>query len=467
MIADRFINSRRPPCFRAGGVLSRFPARKSTACKSGGSPRSGTPVFTIKGEYTSRGWTEWTQGFQFGAALYQFEVDARRGVPRAWAGATRSTAMAPHRHAHRRARSRLQQRQHLRKSAAPDARGPDPVQRVGEEFLRAGAEGDRRGAGRSRWTQLDARSRATSIRSTGRIRSLPTRSARCARWRSSHQLGHRLMGEMDRPISLLERLLQHAETTARYAVYFGEGRDAYDVRGPHRARIDLQRERRRLSLPEQPAGLLALHDLDARAGVDSVRLPGGTRISRDAVRKRNSRPFGGKRKVLDRFLAVAEAVADFYIEYTPIDGIPYWDTGAPGLAQHGRLPGPPGRAVQRARAGRQQRRGDRRAGPAAARRLSQRRGRSRKGRPLLPGGLDRRAARSSREPYLSTDPDHEGLILHSVYHRPNGWDYIPPGQQGAVRRGLHVGRLPCARAGRHAAARRPRPARPSASSIFE
>src|ERR1700761_3680396 len=34
----------------------------------------GTPVFTVKGEYTSRGWTEWTQGFQFGAALYQFEV---------------------------------------------------------------------------------------------------------------------------------------------------------------------------------------------------------------------------------------------------------------------------------------------------------------------------------------------------------------------------------------------------------
>jgi unsaturated chondroitin disaccharide hydrolase len=33
-----------------------------------------------------------------------------------------------------------------------------------------------------------------------------------------------------------------------------------------------------------------------------------------------------------------------------------------------------------------------------------------------------------QEPYLSTDAHHEGLILHSVYHRPNGWDYIPPGQ---------------------------------------
>jgi unsaturated chondroitin disaccharide hydrolase len=33
------------------------------------------------------------------------------------------------------------------------------------------------------------------------------------------------------------------------------------------------------------------------------------------------------------------------------------------------------------------------------------------------------------EPYLSTDPAHQGLILHSVYHRPNGWDYVPPGHK--------------------------------------
>jgi len=26
------------------------------------------------------------------------------------------------------------------------------------------------------------------------------------------------------------------------------------------------------------------------------------------------------------------------------------------------------------------------------------------------------------EPYLSTAENHQGLILHSVYHRPNGWD---------------------------------------------
>ena len=33
------------------------------------------------------------------------------------------------------------------------------------------------------------------------------------------------------------------------------------------------------------------------------------------------------------------------------------------------------------------------------------------------------------EPYLSVNPKHQGLLLHSVYHRPNGWDYIAPGQK--------------------------------------
>ena len=31
------------------------------------------------------------------------------------------------------------------------------------------------------------------------------------------------------------------------------------------------------------------------------------------------------------------------------------------------------------------------------------------------------------EPYLSVDPQHQGILLHSVYHRPNGWDHIPEG----------------------------------------
>ena len=62
------------------------------------------------------------------------------------------------------------------------------------------------------------------------------------------------------------------------------------------------------------------------------------------------------------------------------------------------------------------------------------------------------------EPYLCTDPAHQGLILHSVYHRPNGWDHVAPRTAGALRRIEHVGRLPRPRG------RAVRPARRRATS---
>ncbi len=36
-----------------------------------------------------------------------------------------------------------------------------------------------------------------------------------------------------------------------------------------------------------------------------------------------------------------------------------------------------------------------------------------------------------KEPYLSADPKHQGLILHSVYHQPNHWDHVPKGKSVA------------------------------------
>src|SRR5262245_66373978 len=47
----------------------------------------------------------------------------------------------------------------------------------------------------------------------------------------AHQLGHVLMAERDEKVSLLRRLIQHALATARYNIFYGEGRDHYDVRG--------------------------------------------------------------------------------------------------------------------------------------------------------------------------------------------------------------------------------------------
>ena len=39
------------------------------------------------------------------------------------------------------------------------------------------------------------------------------------------------------------------------------------------------------------------------------------------------------------------------------------------------------------------------------------------------------AKRLLSDDYLATSPDHQGLLLHSVYHRPNGWDHVPAGKQ--------------------------------------
>ena len=44
-------------------------------------------------------------------------------------------------------------------------------------------------------------------------------------------------------------------------------------------------------------------------------------------------PFGGKTAIESFMLKAARATCDFYMTNTPVDGIPYWDTGAPGL-QH-------------------------------------------------------------------------------------------------------------------------------------
>src|SRR4051794_25824933 len=49
-------------------------AGKILAIEKGWNAEKGTPVFTVKGRYTSRGWTEWTQGFQYGSALLQFDA---------------------------------------------------------------------------------------------------------------------------------------------------------------------------------------------------------------------------------------------------------------------------------------------------------------------------------------------------------------------------------------------------------
>src|SRR3954454_954067 len=55
----------------------------------------GAPVFTVKGRYTTRGWTEWTQGFQYGCAILVFDATGEQDLLEL---GRRSTVkhMAPH-----------------------------------------------------------------------------------------------------------------------------------------------------------------------------------------------------------------------------------------------------------------------------------------------------------------------------------------------------------------------------------
>ena len=54
--------------------LFELSAQKIRKLQERWKPSSGAPVFTVEGRYTSRGWTEWTQGFQFGSAILQFDA---------------------------------------------------------------------------------------------------------------------------------------------------------------------------------------------------------------------------------------------------------------------------------------------------------------------------------------------------------------------------------------------------------
>jgi unsaturated chondroitin disaccharide hydrolase len=128
-------------------------------------------------------------------------------------------------------------------------------------------------------------------------------------------------------------------------------------------------------------------------------------------------------------LRAAEATADFYLEQTPTDGVPYWDTGAPGLANLGDYlsrPSDPFNDFEPV---------DSSAASIAAQGLWRLghylewvRQRAEQGKRYRQAALTV-AQTLLAEPYLSADPSHEGLILHSIYHRPGGWDYVPEGRK--------------------------------------
>lgn len=384
-------------------------------------PSKGTPVFTVQGKYTSRGWTEWTQGFQFGSALLQFDATGEREFLEL--GRKKTVALmathVSHIGVHDHGFNNLSTYGNLWRLMRE---GRIPVNEFEKNFyeLALKISGAVQAA---RWTALGERQ--GYIYSFNGPHSLFVDTMRSLRSLAvAHQLGHVLMAERDRKVSLLERLIQHAEATARYSIFYGEGRDAFDVRGrtAHESIFNLNDGSYRCPNSQQgyspfstwTRGLAwailgfaeQLEFLEALRGADRKLVPAARKL----------------------FLRAALAGADFYLENCCTDGIPMWDTGAPNLHRLGDY------LWKKSNPFNDWEPIDSSAAAIAAQGLVRlgkqlaREGQKVKGRRYFQAGLTV-ASTLFDEPYLSQEAKHQGLILHSVYHRPNGWDHIASGQK--------------------------------------
>lgn len=385
-------------------------------------PGTASPVFTINGRYTAKGWTEWTQGFQFGAAAMQFDATGDEQFLELAQSRTRQI-MAPH-------ITHVGVHDHGFNNVSTYGN----LWRLAKEGKAASTQADLdfyelalkcSGAVQaSRWTQTNLGK--GFIYSFNGPHSLFVDTIRSLRALAvAHKLGHVLMGEKDAKISLLGRLIEHTELTARFSIYYGEGRDSYDVRGrtAHESIFNINDGSYRC--PNSQQGYSPFSTWTRGLAWAICGYPELLEFLQ-TVSDEELQPFGGRPEVESMMLRAARATCDFYIEQTPTCGVPYWDTGAPGLSQMGdylNRPADPFNDYEPV---------DSSAAAIAAQGLL------RLGRYLQPSDSDA----SNRywqaglkvldtlltEPYLSTSPDHQGLLLHAVYHRPNGWDNIPEGQ---------------------------------------
>jgi hypothetical protein len=387
-------------------------------------PGSATPVYTVKGKYTARGWTEWTQGFVYGSAVLQFDATGDEAFLKL--GRDKTVARMAHHITH------IGVHDHGFNNVSTYGNlwrlmkeGRIPADQRELEFyeLALKCTGAVQAA---RWTNIsNGRGFIHSFNGPHSLFADTIRSVRALTL--SHQLGHVLMGEKDVKISLLQRALDHARTTAEFAVYYGEGRDSYDIRGrvAHESVFNCNDGNYRCPNSQQgyspfttwTRGLAwiicgypeELEWLDTRTDEELAQ-------------------FGGRAEIEAFMLKAAQASCDFYIGHTPVCGIPYWDTGAPNLHKLGDYldrPADPFNDHEPV---------DSSAAAIAAQgllrlgRWMQKHGLSQEGKRYWQAGLTV-VDSLFNDLYVSNDPNHQGLLLHSVYHQPNGWDHIPPGRK--------------------------------------
>ena len=396
-------------------------AQKIRSIEESWRAEDGSPVFTVDGVYKSRGWTEWTQGFQFGAPLLQYDATCDREFLELGRSRTLEHMAA-----------------HLTHTGVHD-HGFNNVSTYGN-LWRLAREG------RFEAEAWELRYYALALKVTGAVQarrwtplrdggfiysfngahSLFVDTIRTLRALAlSHVLGHRLFEEQDLQVSLLDRLLQHARATAEYSVYFGKGRDLYDVRGrtAHESLFNAANGTYRGPSSQQGYSPFSTWT----RGLAWAMLGFAEQLEfLDTVRSEFTK---NEKMGSDPLYEAAVATCDFYIDHAAAaDGVPYWDTGAPGLVSLGdwgakaadpfndHEPVDSSAAAIAAQ-------GLLRLARVAAARGADGKKYEQAGLRVLETLIDETG------PYLSRDAKHQGLLLHSIYHRPNGWDHVPEGSR--------------------------------------
>ena len=291
---------------------------------------SGAPVFTVNGRYTARGWTEWTEGFQYGASLLQFDATGEREFFDL--GRERTlTRMAPH----------------LTHVGVHD-HGFNNVSTYGALWRMAiegrieATEWERRfyalalkvsGAVQARrWTPLPDGGYIYSFNGAHSLFVDTIRSLRALAL--SHLLGHRLVEEQDEQVSLLTRLVQHARATATYNVFYGRSGGPFDVRGrvAHESLFNVVNGTYRGPSTQQGYSPFSTWT----RGLAWAMLGFAEQLEFLSTLTADARQDSGAAGTESALVDAARATCDFYIDSAACaDGIPYWDTGAPGLSALG------------------------------------------------------------------------------------------------------------------------------------
>lgn len=404
--------------------LSRFWAlsgEKILSIEKEYNQRLGAPVFTINGKYSSRGWTEWTQGFQFGSAILQFDATGDEIFLKIGRENTvnKMAHHISHSGVHDHGFNNISTYGNLHRLMKE---GKIPQNEWENNFYELALKAS--GAVQaSRWSKTPDGGFIYSFNGPHSLFVDTIRSCRVLMM--AHQLGHSLPGENDIRISLFRRAIGHLLATAKYSVYYDESRDIYDEWGRTAHESVFNPNDSNFRCPNSQQGYSGSSTWTRGLAWAMVGFAEEIEFI-NTLHKDEFENIESKGSIIGKLLKGAEATCDFYIDNTPLDGIPYWDTGAPGLVHltdYLKHPADPFNDFEPV---------DSSAAAIGAQGLFRlghyliSKGRTEEGKRYWQAGLTI-VSRLLEEPYLSRDPKHQGILLHSVYHRPNGWDHIPKG----------------------------------------